>query len=256
MRRLLLGLLSVGLVGAAAPSAEATNPAVPAHVRITRVTATSFTVSMRRASHATAYRVFVSTSPGALYLGSISLARKHVASSRPSVTVRGLRYTTAALYYRAETLSRGGHSWDPQVRAVYLQPARPRAFAAHHGYLTWDAENAGGFVVTQATNPAMTRNRVDRVISAGNTSYAPYGLERGTRYWFQIRARDGVTSSRFTPQIGMTPSRATTGAKVMSYNVPRVQFRWHTRRWAHRPGDRALDQAPARSGRPDRLATS
>ena len=121
-------------------TADAGAPARPRNVRLISATSSSLTVTLSAVMGARGYRVYASTTRSDVYVANIARAHRSAIARRPTITVRGLPYTTAPYYYRIETLSESGHSWDRVIRAAGLRTPAPTHVrvnrSAHAMYLT------------------------------------------------------------------------------------------------------------------------
>ncbi len=197
--------LAASLLVPAAASASA-YPTPPTGVHVTAATSASLTVTAYPSRNAQGYRLFVSTVRTDLYYsnlvaGRASSARRSATSATPSVTVSGLTYTTNPYYYRLEAVNGSSYSFDALIHEVGLRPAVPsglKVTSSPNGtYLTWNSGAATGFSVGQATNSSMSQNRRDYSLSGPVHQFTPYGLKRGTTYYFKVRAMNGYTPSPY-----------------------------------------------------------
>jgi endonuclease/exonuclease/phosphatase family metal-dependent hydrolase len=223
---LFLTVAAVGVAALALPAtpaaAASTTLAAPTGVRLAAVTGSSLTAAAHRAANATGYRVFASTRRSDLYVANIGRARASKFAHTPRVTVTGLRYTTALYYYRVQSLRGSKHRLEAMIHTAALRPAAPGAFrltSTGPTYLTWTAGPVTGYVVEQATNPAFTAGRRTYSLRAGTNQLTAYGVQRGTRYWFRMRALNHATRSAYSPARSVRATKAQVGLTVMTYNV-------------------------------------
>jgi endonuclease/exonuclease/phosphatase family metal-dependent hydrolase len=215
-------------VAGAAPAQAAGWPAKPASVHVSSVGSTYFTVSARTSANASTYTVYASTVKSDVFYNNIlsgkkSSARRTASSSRPTVTVSHLKYTTAPWYYRFVASSGSKRSSQSGFGTVGLAPARPaslRAVAGSTGtHLSWSSVGATGFTVAQATNPSLTANRRNYSISDTSHAFTPYGLTKGVRYYFSIRGLTNGTPSHWTAPVSAIAATRTQSVRAMTYNI-------------------------------------
>jgi endonuclease/exonuclease/phosphatase family metal-dependent hydrolase len=224
----LTGLTSV--VCLTVPAVAATDsaaPAPPTGIHVTKVSSSSFTVAVHAAAHAKRYRVYVATTRKALAVANLPQDQMTGSSSRPSITVKGLRYRIAPYYYRVETLNGVHRKFSLPASSIGLRPATPTGLAAvsdsHGTSLTWNAVNATGFTVEQATDAAMTQNVKTYGIRGQESQFTPYGLTNGATYYFRIRSMNSGTPSAYTAVVQATATTNEQPVSVMSYNVLEAQ---------------------------------
>lgn len=237
-RPVVVGALSLALgaaatVGASPAAAASTWPGKPAGVRVSAAGSTYLTVSLRAAVHARSYRLYTSTSKPDIYYanlvhGHASTARRTATASRPAITISGYRYTTAPIYYRVVALNGKKASYSAGIGQTNLRPGNPAALTTHTSssgtYLTWTSGAASGFTVAQATNAAMTAGRHSYPISDRSRQFTPYGLVKGTRYYFTIRALNGAMPSHYAPVVSVVAQAREQSIRIMSYNVLHLMF--------------------------------
>jgi endonuclease/exonuclease/phosphatase family metal-dependent hydrolase len=224
---LVLGSTVLALAtGALAPSsaqAAARTPAKPSAVRVTANGGSSFTITTAKATYARTYRVSVSTTRGDLAVAHIATARRSATVTSPRLTITGLPYTTAPYYYRVQAIN-GTKVRYSDIGSTYLRPATPTGLRAvgdaKHGLaLTWAGRPAGRYVVTQATDAALTANVRTYSILSQARSFTPYDLRRGTRYYFQVRAYGGTVASAPSGVASAVAPSAGQNVRVMTYNL-------------------------------------
>lgn len=229
MRHRFSSLLAVTGLGAAAflgwtPLAQATVPPIPSGEHVSAATSTSFTVSLNRASPATAYRVLVSQTKSDLYVANINSKTVHKTSSSPSVAFSGLTYSTTPWYYRAQTFNGTAYKWGTYIGLAGLQAPMPTGLRAVTGsigtYIAWNHEAVHtGFSVIQASNSSMTQNRVTHLLRGNNYQYTPTALTKGQTYYFQLQAVNEGTYSHHSTVVRVTPAARQTSLRVLTYNV-------------------------------------
>jgi endonuclease/exonuclease/phosphatase family metal-dependent hydrolase len=137
----------------------------------------------------------------------------------------GLAYTTAPIYYRLEAIN-GSKVRYSDVQVAYLRPDQPTGLRVSGRQqaglaLSWGGRAAGRYVVTQATNPALTAN-VHRYTTTSTTrSFTPFGLHRGTRYWFQVRAYGGSVASAPSNEASAVAPSSGLNVRFMTFNLLR-----------------------------------
>jgi endonuclease/exonuclease/phosphatase family metal-dependent hydrolase len=217
------------LAGLAAP-ADAITPSVPVG-SISAVSSTSFTVQVS-ASQAKSYRVFYSQTRDALAVANLTAAHPTLAFSSTTGTsatipVTNLKYTTVPYYVRVRAFNGTGSRWGAVTFGVGLKPSAPAGFtadtparAALGAYLAWSPENTeNGFLVTRATNAAMTSNVVTSSITGPDDQFSPAGLTKGSTYFFRVQARNLSTLSDPSPEVHVTATATQSPITVMTYNV-------------------------------------
>ena len=158
-------------------------------------------------------------------------ARAHEASSvAPTLTISGLKYTTATYYYRVEAKNGPRSDYTP-IHEAHLAPAVPSNVQITHPTasrtglaLTWDVQKALGFRVVQATDPNMQVGRRDYTLAGNATQFTPYGLTKGTTYYFRVRATNGTSSSKYAPTVSGTFDGNELQLNVLTWNVLHMQF--------------------------------
>jgi endonuclease/exonuclease/phosphatase family metal-dependent hydrolase len=196
---------------------------VPTGIRVAAVTASAFTITTNPAINTVYYRLFASTLKSNLYVSNIGYARASALYTTPRMTIGGFTYTTAPIWYRVETINGGYRNWS-DILSVGLRPAAPTGVAiasySKGTYLTWSSGPATGFSIAQATDPGLTLNRRDYNIRGGlNHQFTPYGLVKGQRYYFRVRARNAATLSAYSALVSAVKATNQQRLTVMTYNV-------------------------------------
>ena len=230
--RAVIALIGAACLATALVPADSANasayPTPPTDLRVTAATSTSLTVTAKPSANAQGYRLFVSTVRSDLYYSNLvagltSSARRSATSATPSVTVSGLSYTSAPYYYRLEAVDGNSYSFNATVNEVGLRPPVPSALKVTNSsqgtYLSWSSADATGFSVGQATNAAMTADRRDYSLSGPVHRFTPYGLKKGTTYYFKVRAMNRYTPSAYTGVAGVKPTTSEQNVSVMTYNI-------------------------------------
>jgi endonuclease/exonuclease/phosphatase family metal-dependent hydrolase len=214
-------LITVGL--SAAPAQAVPYPAVPTGVRLTTVSPTSLTVSADRAAGASGYRLYASTTKSSVYVANLAQAKRSALSTTPTVTLGGLAYTSATYYYRYATVSSAGMRYS-DILSGNLRPGTPTSPKAQStaagNLVTWTSGAALGFRIAVATNAAMTQGRFTHTISSSQgRQYTPYGLKKGTRYYFRVEAINGTSGSAYSSTVSAVAVTHEQSVRVMTYNI-------------------------------------
>lgn len=230
----IVAVLAAALFGFVAPSAGASWqpwPAQVAGVHVVSQTTSSFTVALNRATSASRYRVSASRVEADIWMKNINRRSSHrviAAASRPRITVGGLAHTSSAYFYRVATINGPHVRWSSTYHVSHLGSPAPTALTARTGrhgtYLTWHSVAATGFVVTQATNRALTAHRRVYTARENTRSFTPLGLTRGHRYWFRVRALNGNTASGRSGLASVVPSTRWRGLRFSTYNTASTTF--------------------------------
>jgi endonuclease/exonuclease/phosphatase family metal-dependent hydrolase len=226
--RIVGGLVAIAATVAASltPTAAQAAPAqtgVPTGIRVAAVTASAFTITTNPATNTVYYRLFASTLKSNLYVANITQARASALSTTPRMTISGLAYTTAPVWYRVETINGGYRNWS-DILSVGLRPAIPTGVVVTSNskgtYLTWNSGPATGYTIAEATDPALTVNRRDYRIRGGlNHQFTPYGLVKGRTYYFRVRAINNGTPSYGSALVSAVKMTTQQRLSVMTYNV-------------------------------------
>ena len=215
--------LGAGVLSPSSAQAVARTPAKPTAVRVAAIGGTSFTVTAARSAYAKKYRLSVATTRAALAVARIRTARSTATATSPRLTVKGLPYTTAPYYYRVQAIN-GTKLRYSDIGTTYLRPATPTGLRAvgdaRHGLaLVWGGRAAPRYVVTQATDAALTANvRTYSILSQART-FTPYDLTRGTRYYFRVRAYSGTVASAPSAVVSAVAPASGHNVRVMTYNL-------------------------------------
>src|SRR5579875_2510895 len=118
---------AVALPAATPADASIARPDAPRGVHEIAATPTSFTVTSQRAAHAHKYVLIASRVKSDVFFQNLNKPSKHrltATSRRPTVTLRGLLYTTRPYFYRVQT--RNGHRTNlSNIFFGYVAPAVP-----------------------------------------------------------------------------------------------------------------------------------
>jgi endonuclease/exonuclease/phosphatase family metal-dependent hydrolase len=197
---------------------------------VAAATTSSFTIAAHRAAHAHRYVVFASLKLNDIIYANLSkhrATRKTASSSKPRVTIRGLKYTTATYYYRVETKN-GSRFQVSDVLTTHLAPptpARVRVVNQPTGLaLTWGVAPATAYDIVQATDPKLQQGRATYQLAGQATAFTPYGLHPRTTYYFRVRARNGSSASKYSPVLSATFRGGEQPIRVLTYNVLHKMF--------------------------------
>ena len=224
------GLLAIAATVAAslAPTAAqaAAQTGVPTGIRVAAITASSFTVTTNPATNTIYYRLFASTLKSNLYVANISRARASALSRTPRMTISGLAYTTAPIWYRVETINGGYRNWSG-ILSVGLRPAVPTGLAVTNNsagtYLTWNSGPATGYEIAEGLDPGLTVNRRNYRIRGGLLhQFTPYGMVKGRTYYFRVQALNGTTGSGYSALVSAVKATNQQRVSVMTYNILRA----------------------------------
>jgi endonuclease/exonuclease/phosphatase family metal-dependent hydrolase len=101
-------------------------------------------------------------------------------------------------------------------------PAKPTSVRIHHGttgtFLTWSS-TAPRFTVNQATNAGFSQHLRSYSIRGHSHELTPYGLTKGTSYYFRVRAVNGSGHSGWSSSVHAAPSTNEEAVRFMTYNV-------------------------------------
>ena len=220
-----------GLVPVSAAAAVTRTPAKAANVRLASATASSLTVTASAAKYATKYRVFASTVKSDVYYANLvkgkhTSARHYATSTRPRVTLRGLKYTTAPYYYRVQTFNGSKFAYSATIRTGGLRPARPTALrVADVGglSLTWSSGAATGFRVVQSTTASMVGGRRNYDLSGSTRQFTPYGITPNKTYYFAVRSVNNGTASPYSNHASNRTAAHELTLRMTTYNLLLVQ---------------------------------
>jgi endonuclease/exonuclease/phosphatase family metal-dependent hydrolase len=212
----------LAVLSPATASARISKPAPPTGIHVTKVTPSSFTVAMHAAAHAKQYRVYVATRSSQLASGDLR-HDKSATSKRPSVTVTGLRYQLAPYFYRVETINGSGRELSTTPGTISLRPRPPAKLrsvsTSAKTYLTWNSGAVTGSQIEQATNRGMTSHRHIYSIRGTTHQFTPFGLSRGTTYYYRVRGMNDRTSSVYSHKVTAVSRAKEQPVSVMTYNV-------------------------------------
>lgn len=216
----------VGLACLLAPSAASAGtptPSKPDGIRVVDTSSSSFTITGHSSTYARGYRLYASTTKSDIFVDNIESAPRTAVSSTPRLTFSGLRYAAVPYYYRVAAIN-GSKARYSEILTVDLTPAKPTGLRAVSGaagtYLTWNSGPATGFKIIQGTDPTVTENRRRYRIRGEGHQFTPYKhLDKGTTYYFRVRARNGSSHSRYSSVVHTTPATSLQVVRLMTYNL-------------------------------------
>ena len=216
-------LTTTGLVAPTSAQAALRTPFKPTAVRAVTSSASGFTVTAAPSRFARGYRVFASTTRSSLALATISRVHRSATAVRPRVTIGGLPYTTQPYYFRLQAVN-GSKVRYSDVQVAYLRPDAPTGLRVSgrksRGLaLSWGGRLAGRYVITQATDAALTVNVRRYSITSLARTFTPYDLRRGARYWFAVRAYGGSAASASSNVVSAVAPSSGLNVRVMTYNL-------------------------------------
>ena len=223
--RVLALIVPFALVGLVLPMTAANASPVPGVPNASAVstTSSSITVTVPAAADATEYRLYASTTRDYIHVVEINMAIAGPITTSRTLTLTGLPYTTAPYNYRVEDYNTYHHNWS-DIMQTYLQPATVSSVTVHSSssatYLTWAGESATGYQVAQASTPDMITNRYDYTVRGGTvTQFTPYGMEKGTTYYFHVRALNGTTPGHYSARATGNGGNFEQYSRVMTFNI-------------------------------------
>lgn len=220
-----LTLLAVPpLLGLQAP-ASATTLAIT-NLRVTVVSATSFSVTVASLGTGWRYRLYASTNKPDVYYDNLSTTpyRSNLSDS-PKMTLTNLPYSSSPYWFRVQALM-GFRHHTSDIHSLGLRPAMPTALRAAKTAkgaisLTWSG-TAGGSTVQQATNATFGTGLRTYPIRGTGRQFTPYGLASGTTYWFRVRAINMSTASAYSTPVQATASSRDHRLRAMTFNILRL----------------------------------
>jgi endonuclease/exonuclease/phosphatase family metal-dependent hydrolase len=196
-------------------------PRAPRRLKVVHVTRTSFTVRVN--AKAQRYRLYASTNEKHLYVKYIKGAQRTRKLKQPTLTIHGLHYSAKPYWFRVEAINGQRRTFSNAIGSVGLTPTTPThltATANLHGLsLNWDSAPATGFMVTEATDPAMTENIKSYSVENQDHTFSPPDLDPGTPYYFQVSALNQLTPSAPTPAVQTMALTQQQPLKIMTYNL-------------------------------------
>jgi endonuclease/exonuclease/phosphatase family metal-dependent hydrolase len=214
-------VVAVGVT--AAPATAVAYPATPTGVRVVSSTATSITLTASRAVGATGYRLFASTTKSDVYVANIARAKRSGIASSPTVSISSLPYSTSTWYFRYGAVNSAGTRYSADVFSANLKPGIPSSLVVRSSstgtLLTWSSGAALGYRIAQSTDPGMQANRVNYRITSQAKQFTPYGVKRGTRYYFRVSSVNGSSASSYSTMESAVAVPTEQNARVMTYNV-------------------------------------
>jgi endonuclease/exonuclease/phosphatase family metal-dependent hydrolase len=235
IRCAVLALIVVAGCVSAVPAgaAPAVRPGVPTGVRVASATPRSITFSANTDPHTKQYIVYVSLKMSDVNYANLnkpSKTRHQASSTKPSVTVGRLGYTTAVYYYRMAAKNSSGFAVS-KVAEAHVSPPKPSNLALQTPggnksglAITWGTQNALGFQIEQAEDRTFSKGRKIYTLHGLGTEFTPYGLSKGTGYYLRVRATNGASKSPYSsPQFGVFNGNELP-IRVLTYNVLHKMF--------------------------------
>ncbi len=230
-RLLTVAVASAVLVATGTGPADASGwPGVAVGVHTAARTSTSFTVALDVAPNATWYRVTASTVESDIYYANInrySPQRVTTGAAAPRIYVP-VGYTSATYYYRVATINGPIIRWSSAYQYVHLMPPVPTRLGVTVGssgtYLAWWSPSTTGFGIQQATDAAFTTGQRIYTTTDNTRRFTPYDLRAGVRYWFRVRASNGLVLSSFGPAVTAVPMSSPQHLRVLTYNTLSVNY--------------------------------
>lgn len=226
----LLPAVAVDVAVDAAPALAAT-AVHPTNGRVVAATSHTFTVQVPATPGAARYVVSASTDRTQMTVAALrsdTHNRHHyrASSASPTITVDVQHFTRTPFYYRVAAIqtSNGYDAWaDTYSPTVGLRPGVPAALKRHSGsdgaYLAWTSTTSNGAWIQQATTSTFTSGVRTYRIRGTTTRFTPYGLTRGQRYWFRVRAINVHTYSLPSAAVSLVAGAREQPLRVMSYNL-------------------------------------
>jgi endonuclease/exonuclease/phosphatase family metal-dependent hydrolase len=199
----------------------------PKALRVVKVSKSGFTVTAHaKARH---FRLFAAKTKRQLAVAHIAHANKTRLRSTPTLTVKGLHYsTTDGYFYRLEAISGKRHRFSLTKGTVTLQPGIPTNLQVSSTLagtsLSWNSGQATGFTITQATDAAMSQDVRTYTTENQDHQFAPANLEPGTTYFFQVSALNGTTVSPATSVVSAMARADQQPLSLMTYNIKKADL--------------------------------
>jgi endonuclease/exonuclease/phosphatase family metal-dependent hydrolase len=216
-----LGAGACVLTSPTAASAHASMPSAPTGLRVVKVSPSSFTV--RASGSARQFRLYAAKTRRELAVERINGAAKSGTAPSPTLTLKGLKYSTTPYFYRVVAMNGSRRRFSAIQGTIALQPQTPtnlQATSSASGLsLSWDSAPATGFTVTQATDSAMTKDVKTYTIDNDDATFTPYGLDEGATYYFTVAALNGTTPSAPTVSVSAECKSEQLPVSFMTYNV-------------------------------------
>jgi endonuclease/exonuclease/phosphatase family metal-dependent hydrolase len=204
-------------------SAQAASSGVTG-VRVVDVTSSSITVSVNSLGRGWRYRLYASIDKPDVF--GWNLTAPHATASKPTVRIGGLAYRTKVYWYRVVAV-KDGHRRLSEIYGVGLRPSVPtnvQVSSPNGGgtYVTWKGSGQTGFAVRRATDAEFSENVVTDDVRRQGNQLTAYGLEKGTTYYFKVRADNNGTPSGWSPAVSAVAHSDELRVRVMSYNILRL----------------------------------
>jgi endonuclease/exonuclease/phosphatase family metal-dependent hydrolase len=249
----MVGAATLAVSFAPPAGASSTELGTPTGMHVVAVTSSALTVRLHAAANAKKYRLYVSSVKSDLFFSNLYKPSKHrwsATASQPRIRLSGLKYSTKPYYYRVAALEGSQLRLSSTFPAAYLRPAAPtspRALSGSSGtFLTWRSGPATGSIVEQATDSSFRHGLRKYRVRGPERIFTPYGLTKGTTYYFRVRSMNAVTSSTESPTVSTTVGSGESPLRVTTYNSLDASFDGQMH-----PGGRS---APFSQRRPGQLA--
>jgi hypothetical protein len=196
------------------------------HLKVVDVGHHSFTVSVSGTSGRfklyAAHRV---RGVSVVNLGSASASKW---THSRNVTISGLKYSTKVFYYRLIAESRGHHAYSAIEGPIGLAPSKPTSLSVSTPggaiSLRWDSGPATGYQVVQSTDSGFSTNKKVYTLHGLDKQFTPPDLDKGTTYFFKVRARNLTSNSGLSAAVSTSPGADQQRITVMTYNVKEARF--------------------------------
>jgi endonuclease/exonuclease/phosphatase family metal-dependent hydrolase len=194
-----------------------------AGVRVAGVGSSSFTITLNSLGAGWKYRLYASTTKADLYYAHLSTApHRSALSSVPRLGLDHLSYTSSPYWYRLQAVKGPSHHTSA-ILSLGLRPPKPsslRATRVERGAisLSWSGV-ASGFTVQQAADAHFTKGVRTYSVRGGGHQLTPYGLARGSAYWFRVRSVNGRTVSGYSPPVSATAAGNVQALRAMTFNI-------------------------------------
>jgi hypothetical protein len=196
------------------------------HLKVVDVGHHSFTVAVTGTSGR--FKLYAAHRIRGVAVANFGSAKSSKWTHSKHVTISGLKYSTRPYYYRVVAESGGHHAYSLTEGPVGLAPRKPTnlSISSPHGALSleWDSGAATGYQVVQSTDAGFHANRKVYTLHGLDKQFTPYGLSKGTTYFFKVRARNLTAKSGLTAAVSGTPSADQQPVTVMTYNVKEARL--------------------------------
>jgi endonuclease/exonuclease/phosphatase family metal-dependent hydrolase len=193
-------------------------------VHVVDVTSSSITVSVDSLGRGWSYRLYASLDKPDVF--GWNLTAPHVTASKPTVRIGGLAYRTKLYWYRVVAI-KDGHKHMSEIYGVGLRPPVPTNVQVSSPtgggtYVTWKGGGQTGFAVRRATDPTFSSGVVTYDVRRQGNQLTTYGLNKGTTYYFKVRADNNGTPSAWSSPVSAVAQSDELRVRVMTYNILRL----------------------------------